>query len=85
MRRDIYGEKLLSVQVRRELNRAGIDISRTEVVTSGGIVSLYGWIARARGDYSGESLEAKLQRALERVRRIPGIRDVVVHARLREG
>ncbi|MCS7223514.1 MAG: hypothetical protein NZ959_02975 [Armatimonadetes bacterium] len=85
MRRDIYAEKLLSVQVRRELMRSGLDISRAEVVSSGGVVSLYGVIARARGDYSGESLESKLQRALERVRRLPGVRDVVIHARMREG
>lgn len=85
MRRDIAHEKQAAMQVRREFNRAGLDISRMEAVCSGGgVVSIYGWIRKAKGDKSGESVASKVERVIERVKRLPAIRDVVIYARIRE-
>lgn len=82
--RDIASEKQLALQVRREFNRAGLDISRLEVVSSGGNISLYGWIRRAKGDVSGESVEARVQRLIDRIKRMPGVRDIASYVRIRE-
>ncbi len=82
--RDIAHEKQLALQVRREFSRAGLDISRLEVISSGGNISLYGWIRRAKGDVSDESVTARVQRLIDRIKRMPGIRDVVSYARIRE-
>ncbi len=84
MPRDIAHEKQLAMQVRREFLRAGLDISRMEVVCFGGNVSIYGWIRRARSDVSDESVEARVKRLIDRIKRMPGIRDVVNYARIRE-
>ncbi|MCS7263768.1 MAG: BON domain-containing protein [Armatimonadetes bacterium] len=84
MPRDIAAEKQLAMQVRREFNRAGLDISRMEVVSVGGNITLYGWIKRARGDVSNESVEARVNRLIERIKRMPGVRDVINYARIRE-
>lgn len=84
MPRDIASEKQLAMQVRREFNRAGLDISRMDVVSVGGNITIYGWIKRARGDISKESVEARVNRLIERIKRIPGVRDVVNYARIRE-
>ncbi len=84
MPRDIAAEKQLAMQVRREFNRAGLDISRMEVVSVSGNISIYGWIRRAKGDVSGESVEAKVNRLIDRIKRMPGVRDVVNYARIRE-
>lgn len=84
MPRDIAAEKQLAMQVRREFNRAGLDISRMEVVSVSGNISIYGWIRRAKGDVSGESVEARVNRLIERIKRMPGVRDVINYARIRE-
>jgi len=75
----------MAMQIRREFNRAGLDISRLEVVCVSGNISLYGWIRRAKGDVSNESVEARVQRLIDRIKRLPGVRDVVNYARIREG
>ncbi len=85
MPRDIAHDKQMAIQIRREFNRAGLDISRLEVVCVSGNISLYGWIRRARGDVSNESVEARVQRLIDRIKRLPGVRDVVNYARIREG
>lgn len=85
MPRDIAHDKQMAMQIRREFLRAGLDISRLEVVNVAGNVSLYGWIARAKGDKSADSVEARVQRVIDRIKRLPGIRDVVNYARIREG
>ncbi len=85
MPRDIAHDKQMAMQIRREFNRAGLDISRLEVVCVSGNISLYGWIRRARGDVSNESVEARVQRLIDRIKRLPGVRDVVNYARIREG
>lgn len=84
MRRPIEAEKQIAMNVRREFNRAMLDISRLEVVSYGGTITLYGWIRRAKGDVSEESVESRVQRVIERVKRLPGVRDVVNYARIRE-
>lgn len=84
MPRDIAAEKQLAMQVRREFNRAGLDISRMEVVSVGGNISIYGWIRRAKSDTSGESVEARVKRLIDRIKRMPGVRDVINYARIRE-
>lgn len=84
MPRDIAAEKQLAMQVRREFNRAGLDISRMEVISVSGNISIYGWIRRAKGDVSGESVEARVNRLIERIKRMPGVRDVINYARIRE-
>ena len=85
MPRDIAHDKQVAMQVRREFNRAGLDISRLEVVCVAGNISLYGWIGRAKGDVSRDSVEARVQRVIDRIKRMPGVRDVVNYARIREG
>ncbi len=84
MPRDIAHDKHMAMQIRREFNRAGLDISRLEVVCVSGNISLYGWIRRAKGDVSNDSVEARVQRIIDRVKRLPGVRDVVNYARIRE-
>ncbi|MFA0757432.1 MAG: hypothetical protein PVTTEEND_002131 [Candidatus Fervidibacter sp.] len=84
MPRDIAHDKQMAMQIRREFNRAGLDISRLEVVCVSGNISLYGWIRRAKGDVSNDSVEARVQRIIDRVKRLPGVRDVVNYARIRE-
>ncbi|MER3500214.1 MAG: hypothetical protein IMHGJWDQ_002284 [Candidatus Fervidibacter sp.] len=84
MPRDIAHEKQLAMLVRREFNRAGLDISRMEVVSVGGTISIYGWIRRAKGDVSEESVESRVKRLIDRLKRMPGVRDVVNYARIRE-
>jgi osmotically-inducible protein OsmY len=84
MPRDIAHDKQVAMQIRREFNRAGLDISRLEVVCVSGTISLYGWIRRAKGDVSNDSVEARVQRIIDRVKRLPGVRDVVNYARIRE-
>ncbi len=84
MPRDITHDKQMAMQIRREFNRAGLDISRLEVVCVSGNISLYGWIRRAKGDVSNDSVEARVQRIIDRVKRLPGVRDVVNYARIRE-
>jgi osmotically-inducible protein OsmY len=84
MPRDIAHDKQVAMQIRREFNRAGLDISRLEVVCVSGNISLYGWIRRAKGDVSNDSVEARAQRIIDRVKRLPGVRDVVNYARIRE-
>ncbi|MCS7191730.1 MAG: BON domain-containing protein [Armatimonadetes bacterium] len=84
MPRDIAAEKQIAMQVRREFNRAGLDISRLEVVNIGGNITLYGWIRRAKGDVSKESVEARVNRLIDRIKRMPGVRDVTNNARIRE-
>ncbi len=84
MPRDIAHEKQLAMLVRREFNRAGLDISRMEVVSVGGTISIYGWIRRAKGDVSEESVESRVKRLIDRIKRMPGVRDVVNYARIRE-
>jgi hypothetical protein len=84
MPRDIAHDKQVAMQIRREFNRAGLDISRLEVVCVSGNISLYGWIRRAKGDVSNDSVEARVQRIIDRVKRLPGVRDVVSYARIRE-
>jgi osmotically-inducible protein OsmY len=84
MPRDIAHDKQVAMQIRREFNRAGLDISRLEVVCVSGNISLYGWIRRAKGDVSKDSVEARVQRIIDRVKRLPGVRDVVNYARIRE-
>ncbi|MDT7898049.1 MAG: hypothetical protein OXFUSZZB_000482 [Candidatus Fervidibacter sp.] len=84
MPRDIAHDKQVAMQIRREFNRAGLDISRLEVVCVSGNISLYGWIRRAKGDVSNDSVEARVQRIIDRVKRLPGVRDVVNYARIRE-
>ncbi|GBC97569.1 hypothetical protein HRbin17_00056 [bacterium HR17] len=85
MPRDIAHDKQTAMQVRREFLRAGLDISRLEVVNVSGNISLYGWIGRAKGDTSTDSVEARIQRVIDRIKRMPGVRDVVNYARVREG
>jgi predicted aconitase with swiveling domain len=85
MPRDIAHDKQVAMQIRREFNRAGLDISRLEVVCVSGNISLYGWIRRAKGDVSNDSVEARVQRVIDRIKRMPGVRDVVNYARIREG
>lgn len=82
--RDIAAEKQLAMHVRREFNKAGLDISQMDVVSIRGNISIYGWIRRARGDISRESVEAKVNRLIERIKRLSGVRDVVIYARIRE-
>jgi predicted RND superfamily exporter protein len=55
-----------------------------EVVSVGGNISIYGWIRRAKGDVSEESVESRVKRLIDRIKRMPGVRDVVLYARIRE-
>ena len=84
MPRDIAHEKQLAMQVRREFLRAGLDISRMEVVCFGGNVSIYGWIRRSRSDVSNARVASRVKRLIDRLKRMPGIRDVSNYARIRE-
>ncbi|MFA4029464.1 MAG: hypothetical protein GDYSWBUE_000462 [Candidatus Fervidibacterota bacterium] len=74
----------LIAKIRREFNKANLDISRLEVVNYGGTINLYGWVGRARGDKSQESVRDRFNRVVEIVRRMPGVRDVVSYVRIRE-
>ncbi len=84
MPRDIASEKQLALQVRREFIRAGLDISRMEVISVGGNVTIYGWIRKAKGDISKESVEARVNRLIDQIKRLPGVRGVANYARIRE-
>lgn len=71
-------------KIRREFNKANLDISRLEIVNYGGTINLYGWVGRAKGDKSPESIRDRFNRVVEVVRRIPGVRDVVSYVRIKE-
>lgn len=74
----------LVTKVRREFNKANLDISRLQVVNYRGTISLYGWIVRAKGDKSEESVQERVTRVIERLKRFPEIRDIVNYARVRD-
>ncbi|MCS7253389.1 MAG: BON domain-containing protein [Armatimonadota bacterium] len=78
------GVQELVMKIRREFNKANLDISRLEVINYGGTINLYGWVVRAKGDKSQESVRDRFNRVVDIVRRMPGVRDVVSYVRIRE-
>ncbi|MFA4015887.1 MAG: hypothetical protein RUDDFDWM_000986 [Candidatus Fervidibacterota bacterium] len=74
----------LVMKIRREFNKANLDISRLEVVNYGGTINLYGFVVRAKGDKSQESVRDRFNRVVEIIRRMPGVKDVVSYVRIRE-
>ena len=79
--------KVIAMHARNEFSRSSLDISRMDIACLHGVVNVYGWIGRLRGDNSEDeedTVQGRIEKASERIKRIPGVREIVVYARIRE-